>query len=61
MSVCEGFSIPFKSTTKLFIDGKFIDSKTEDWLPVHNPVSYNFVLNICVMWNEYENYTVLYL
>lgn len=26
-------------TTKLFIDGKFVESKTSEWLDVHNPVS----------------------
>ena len=26
-------------TTKLFIDGKFVDSTTDKWIDVHNPVS----------------------
>jgi hypothetical protein len=26
------------STTQLFIDGKFVDSKTSKWIDVHNPV-----------------------
>lgn len=32
---------PFSSqpTTKLFIDGKFIESKTSEWIDIHNPVS----------------------
>lgn len=28
-----------QATTKLFIDGKFIESKTSEWLDIHNPVS----------------------
>ncbi|XP_055390602.1 probable methylmalonate-semialdehyde dehydrogenase [acylating], mitochondrial [Condylostylus longicornis] len=27
------------STTKLFIDGKFIESKTSDWIDLHNPAT----------------------
>lgn len=26
-------------TTKLFIDGKFVESKSPEWLDIHNPVS----------------------
>lgn len=26
-------------TTKLFIDGKFVESKTTEWIDIHNPVS----------------------
>jgi len=26
-------------TTLLFIDGEFVESKTNNWIPVHNPVS----------------------
>jgi malonate-semialdehyde dehydrogenase (acetylating)/methylmalonate-semialdehyde dehydrogenase len=26
-------------TTKLFINGKFVESKTEDWIDVHNPAT----------------------
>lgn len=36
MHVCSFSSQP---TTKLFIDGKFIESKTSEWLDIHNPVS----------------------
>jgi malonate-semialdehyde dehydrogenase (acetylating)/methylmalonate-semialdehyde dehydrogenase len=25
--------------TKLFIDGKFVESKTKDWIDVHNPAT----------------------
>lgn len=28
-------------TTKLFIDGKFVESNTSEWLDIHNPVSVN--------------------
>lgn len=28
-------------TTKLFIDGKFVESKTSEWLDIHNPVSFS--------------------
>lgn len=27
------------STTKLFINGEFRESKTTDWIDIHNPVS----------------------
>lgn len=27
------------STTKLFINGEFRDSKSNDWIDIHNPVS----------------------
>lgn len=30
---------PWQPTTKLFIDGKFVDSETTEWLDIHNPVS----------------------
>ncbi|CAB3977350.1 methylmalonate-semialdehyde dehydrogenase [acylating], mitochondrial [Paramuricea clavata] len=33
-------------TTKLLIDGKFIDSKTEDWLPIHNPATNEVISNV---------------
>lgn len=26
-------------TTKLFIDGKFVESQTNDWIDIHDPVS----------------------
>lgn len=26
-------------TTKLFINGKFVESKTKDWIDVHNPAT----------------------
>lgn len=26
-------------TTKLFIDGKFVESNTTEWIDIHNPVS----------------------
>ncbi len=35
--------VPFfilQPTTKLFIDGKFVESKTEEWIPLYNPVSF---------------------
>lgn len=30
---------PLQPTTKLFIDGKFVESKTTEWIDIHNPVS----------------------
>ena len=30
------------STTKLFINGEFRDSKSNDWIDIHNPVSGHF-------------------
>ncbi len=33
------FSVLSQPTTKLFIDGKFVESKSSDWLDIHNPVS----------------------
>lgn len=38
-------------TTKLFINGKFVDSKTEDWIDVHNPAT-NEVLHLRVINNH---------
>lgn len=29
------------STTKLFINGEFKESKTNDWIDLHNPVRYS--------------------
>lgn len=31
--------VNLQPTTKLFIDGKFIESKSSEWLDIHNPVS----------------------
>lgn len=36
---CNEGILNFQPTTKLFIDGKFIESKTSEWLDIHNPVS----------------------
>lgn len=33
------YHLPSQPTTKLFIDGKFVESKTSEWLDIHNPVS----------------------
>ena len=30
------------ATTKNFINGQFVDSKTNDWIDLHNPVSCHF-------------------
>jgi hypothetical protein len=40
-------SAQFGATTKLFINGEFVDSKTEKWIPVYNPVRVA-VLNRCL-------------
>ena len=32
----------FQPTTKLFIDGKFVESKTNKWIDLHNPVRIAF-------------------
>ncbi len=36
-SICSLFGT-FQPTTKLFLDGKFVESQTKDWLDLHNPV-----------------------
>ena len=28
-----------QATTKLFLNNEFVESKTNDWIPLHNPVS----------------------
>ena len=33
------------STTKLFINGEFRESKTTNWIDIHNPVSVSFFVN----------------
>ena len=33
--------VVFQPTTKLFLDGKFVESTTNEWIDVHNPVSFN--------------------
>ncbi|XP_076055032.1 putative methylmalonate-semialdehyde/malonate-semialdehyde dehydrogenase [acylating], mitochondrial [Oratosquilla oratoria] len=33
-------------TTKLFINGKFVDSKTSDWIDVHNPATNEVVTRV---------------
>lgn len=33
------FPVFLQPTTKLFIDGKFVESNTSEWLDIHNPVS----------------------
>uniref|UniRef100_A0A8C2PSW4 Methylmalonate-semialdehyde/malonate-semialdehyde dehydrogenase [acylating], mitochondrial n=1 Tax=Cyprinus carpio TaxID=7962 RepID=A0A8C2PSW4_CYPCA len=33
------FSVLSQSTTKLFIDGKFVESKSPEWLDIHNPAT----------------------
>jgi len=30
----------FQPTTKLFLDGKFVESKTNEWIDLYNPVSF---------------------
>uniref|UniRef100_V9KQ64 Methylmalonate-semialdehyde/malonate-semialdehyde dehydrogenase [acylating], mitochondrial n=1 Tax=Callorhinchus milii TaxID=7868 RepID=V9KQ64_CALMI len=41
--LCYSTSVP---TTKLFIDGKFIDSKTSEWIDVHNPATNEVVTKV---------------
>lgn len=33
-------------TTKMFIDGKFVESKTSDWIPLHDPATNNIVTRV---------------
>lgn len=40
------FSLIVKPTTKLFIDGKFVDSQTQDWLDVHNPATNKVITRV---------------
>jgi delta 1-pyrroline-5-carboxylate dehydrogenase len=35
-----------QATTKLLIDGKFIESQTEEWLDVHNPATQEIVTRV---------------
>lgn len=39
MMVIVFFFFFLQTTTKLFIDGKFVESKSSEWLDIHNPVS----------------------
>uniref|UniRef100_H3DJ35 Methylmalonate-semialdehyde/malonate-semialdehyde dehydrogenase [acylating], mitochondrial n=1 Tax=Tetraodon nigroviridis TaxID=99883 RepID=H3DJ35_TETNG len=41
--MCYSSSVP---TTKLFIDGKFIESNTSEWLDVHNPATNEVVYRV---------------
>lgn len=34
------FLCVLQPTTKLFLDGKFVDSQTKDWIELHNPVGF---------------------
>ncbi|VDI40046.1 Hypothetical predicted protein [Mytilus galloprovincialis] len=34
------------ATTKLFIDGKFVESKTDKWIDVHNPATNEVVTRV---------------
>uniref|UniRef100_A0A8D8VVV8 Probable methylmalonate-semialdehyde/malonate-semialdehyde dehydrogenase [acylating], mitochondrial n=1 Tax=Cacopsylla melanoneura TaxID=428564 RepID=A0A8D8VVV8_9HEMI len=34
------------STTKLYIDGKFVESKTSDWIDLHNPATNEVVTRV---------------
>lgn len=33
-------------TTKMFIDGKFVDSKTNDWIDLHNPATNEIITRV---------------
>jgi malonate-semialdehyde dehydrogenase (acetylating)/methylmalonate-semialdehyde dehydrogenase len=48
---------PLKSfrTTPLFINGKFVESKTENWIPVYNPVM-NIINEIILIFYSYMFY-----
>ncbi|KAF7643329.1 hypothetical protein LDENG_00241560 [Lucifuga dentata] len=41
--MCYSSSVP---TTKLFIDGKFVESDTSEWLDVHNPATNEVVARV---------------
>ncbi|KAJ2820277.1 Methylmalonate-semialdehyde dehydrogenase [acylating] mitochondrial, partial [Coemansia furcata] len=34
------------ATTKLFIDGQFVESQTNEWLDVHNPATQEVVTRV---------------
>lgn len=33
-------------TTKMFVDGKFVESKTNDWIPLHDPATNEVVTRV---------------
>lgn len=39
MCVCVCVCFIPQPTVKLFIDGKFVESKSDKWIDIHNPVS----------------------
>lgn len=40
------FSSRYLSTTKLYIDGKFVDSKTSEWIDLHDPANNEIVTKV---------------
>jgi len=43
----------FQPTTKLFLDGKFVESTTNEWIDVFNPVSKDVKLEFLFIVNDY--------
>ena len=39
--------LPQPGTTKMFINGQFVESKTDKWIDLHNPVSYMYMCELC--------------
>lgn len=41
-----GYSTASVPTTKMFIDGKFVESKTNDWIDLHDPATNEVVTRV---------------
>lgn len=36
----------WQATTKLFLDGQFVESKAKNWIDLHNPVSKYLMMSV---------------
>ncbi|KAF6022856.1 ALDH6A1 [Bugula neritina] len=43
-----GYHLRSVSTTKLFLDGKFVESKTDEWIDLHNPATNEVITRVPV-------------
>jgi len=46
LSVCHRLYSSSPTTTKLFIDGKFVESQTKEWIDLHNPATNEVVTKV---------------